>query len=295
MIRTVRTLGLCLGFAVSVAANALAQPAIRPDDSVSKFEGQRKKDYQALVFTGKDKQDMPFVLLQPSSERKGGAPLIVVLDGGRARSNGQQLRGFPMDLGRQASRREMPCFVLAPLGTGDWTTTRHDDVERQPLPKEPGDDMRLLLELVEHVAREYPVDRARITIVGNGVGGSGALEAAARRPDLFAAAAAYEPTAYTDLGKHLKDTPVMIVGLPVADEPSKKSEPDKKSGGRPKDSEPGNSNAAEDGEVAPARVSIDDTAKSLKAAGATRVTQRTAKWNEPDRLSIVNWMFRQKN
>ncbi len=51
-----------------------------------------------------------------------------------------------------------------------------------------GRSEQALLELLEHVFREYAIDRDRILITGFSMGGRGAWYNAARRPDLFTAA-----------------------------------------------------------------------------------------------------------
>ena len=55
-------------------------------------------------------------------------------------------------------------------------------------PKEPSEPMRLVLELIDAVRKDYPVDPKRIYITGLSMGGFGTWDVLARRPDLFAAA-----------------------------------------------------------------------------------------------------------
>jgi predicted peptidase len=119
-------------------------------------------------------------------------PLVVFLHGAgeRGADNERQLRhGIPQFAAR-ANREKFPCFLIAPQCPlnqrwveVDWSADRHTQ------PTEIGDAGRLTIELIEASLKELTIDPQRVYITGLSMGGFGAWDLIARRPDLFAAAA----------------------------------------------------------------------------------------------------------
>jgi predicted peptidase len=84
------------------------------------------------------------------------------------------------------------CFVVAPQTDQSWTPREGDDERFAPLVEEPDSGLtptaRMVLELVEALAEEYPIDTDRLIITGQSMGGGGVWYLLTRCPDMFAAA-----------------------------------------------------------------------------------------------------------
>ena len=135
---------------------------------------------------------LPYRLLQPeTSEAQRRYPLVVFLHGAgeRGADNEQQLiHGVP-EFARPERRAAEPCFLIAPqCPVGHrWVETDWGG-EAHTMAAEPSLPLRALLELLDRLPQELPIDLQRVYITGMSMGGFGAWEALARRPELFAAA-----------------------------------------------------------------------------------------------------------
>lgn len=137
---------------------------------------------------------MPYRLFRPA--RSGTLPLVVYLhgSGGLGSDNARQLGSGNMFGTRvwalPANQERFPCFVVAPQTDRGWA--KYGD----PAPGDSvaqvvdglGDGNRAALEVIEQVARTHPVDRQRIYLTGQSMGGLGVWNLLEHRPSLFAAA-----------------------------------------------------------------------------------------------------------
>lgn len=130
-------------------------------------------------------------------------PLLVVLHGGYGREVedgnilvdvAQYLLGSANGLLTPANRDAYPTFILLPhcrvgegcnFGSNEWASTGGANFQIQAQPSVAGGTA---LELIDHVLSTYPVDKRRVYITGNSMGGGGTWEFAARHPERFAAA-----------------------------------------------------------------------------------------------------------
>jgi predicted peptidase len=145
-----------------------------------------KKEYKA------DGKTLPYRLLKPDNyDPKKKYPLVIFLHGAgeRGSDNTKQLIHGVGDFCKEANRKEYPCFLIAPQCPDgkkwvevDWSADSHK------MPKEPSESMRLLLELIPQLQKEFSIDDKRIYVTGLSMGGYGTWDLVARRPDLFAAA-----------------------------------------------------------------------------------------------------------
>jgi predicted peptidase len=154
---------------------------------------------QEQIDGGDERLRLPFRVMMPegveSKQREGEVfPLVVFLHGAgeRGTDNGLQLKHGLREIARPSRRESFPAFVIAPQCPEgkrwvevDWT----ESAGAGTWPKEPGEVMVALLELVEQFAATHPVDRERIYLTGLSMGGYGSWYAAATRPDWFAAVA----------------------------------------------------------------------------------------------------------
>lgn len=117
-------------------------------------------------------------------------PLVVVLHHAGAERRLENIIDFNSEsIGRwldPATQQAHPCFVVAP-----WSGGRHwengDWKSIDPMTSEPSENAKRVLVLIESLCQKLPLDRERIYLVGQSMGGFGAWDLASRRPDLFAA------------------------------------------------------------------------------------------------------------
>jgi predicted peptidase len=144
------------------------------------------------TFTGAAGGKLPYRLLKPEPfVATTPYPLVVFLHGAGERGNdneAQLVHGVP-EFCTPQNRKKYPCFLVAPQcpknkkwADVDWTADSH---KLTPEPSEPG---ALVLELIEALRKEYPIDFRRIYITGLSMGGYGTWDLAMRKSDLFAAA-----------------------------------------------------------------------------------------------------------
>ncbi|HKB03670.1 MAG TPA: prolyl oligopeptidase family serine peptidase [Gemmataceae bacterium] len=175
---------LLLGAVIAIALFAFTRTAAAKDES----------PLQKHVYRSRDGKELPYRLLTPSTQRSDKKyPLVIFLHGAgeRGTDNEKQLvHGVPQ-FATNENQENYPCFLIAPQCPDgqkwvdvDWSSDSHQQ------PKEPADSGRLVLELIEASIKKLPVDPKRIYITGLSMGGYGVWDLLARRPDLFAAAAA---------------------------------------------------------------------------------------------------------
>ncbi len=117
-------------------------------------------------------------------------PLVIWLHGG-LRSNG---RGGPnMPTGafyRPEHQGKQPCFVLRPVAIKgkNWVSPRGAGSGSHRMPAKPAGSIVVLLELLEKVIEQAPIDTAGLHVVGASMGGYGVWDLISRCPRKFASA-----------------------------------------------------------------------------------------------------------
>lgn len=144
--------------------------------------------------THKSDWTMPYRLFRPNAP--GRLPLVVYLhgSGGLGTDNVKQM-GLGNIFGTRVwalpeNQKAFPCYVVAPQTDRGWV--RYGD----PSPGDSvarvvpglGDGARVAFELIDALAKEFPIDRQRIYLTGQSMGGAGAWHMLAQRPSVFAAA-----------------------------------------------------------------------------------------------------------
>ncbi len=134
-------------------------------------------------------------------------PLVLFLHGfeGLGRDNEKQISGMDF-AGTHAwvmphNQAAYPCFVLAPqcpVG-GLWAN---------PLTRKPTGHLRRAIALVEKLSVDLPIDRDRIYVTGQSLGGYGTWAAISYFPDFFAAAVPVCGGGRTARARFLVGTPV---------------------------------------------------------------------------------------
>jgi len=167
---------MLLGTKVVAAADAAA--------STGDFEPRTYKDAAG--------KSLPYLLLRPAGYEPAGGkkhPLLVFLHGAGERGDdnrAQITHGKPFFL---AAAKEHGCFVVAPQcprnarwAEVDWSAKSH------LMPEKPSEPMRLLMELLPTLAKEFTIDADRLYVMGLSMGGYGTWDAIQRYPGMFAAA-----------------------------------------------------------------------------------------------------------
>lgn len=148
---------------------------------------------KAMIFKNGEGRSMPYRLFVPDKLRdEQKYPLVLCFHGAAGRGEDNQARGSLAYkvLTSDAQQKKHPAFIVAPQCPQQRRWVDHHwgdgayDSEKVPV----SDEMTMALEILEHLANRFPVDRSRIYVTGRSMRGFATWDAIARRPDLFAAA-----------------------------------------------------------------------------------------------------------
>lgn len=167
---------------------ALAAPGPTPSpEQVALYEDR------VIRYTGGDYQDEAFHyrLLKPSEVVPGKKyPLVISLHGAgeRGDDNVAQLKYLPKWLADPDYRTKFPCFVFAPQCRTNkrWVEVPWSEAQSTPT-KEIGDQMAVVVAVLDQLEKELPIDSARLYLTGLSMGGYGSWDLAIRFPQRFAA------------------------------------------------------------------------------------------------------------
>jgi predicted peptidase len=174
---------------LALTAAVALSPAARAEDA----KGGAAAVLEKKTYTGSDGKVLRYRLLKPEGytpDTKTTYPLVVFLHGAgeRGDDNTAQLKHVVPEFLTPEHRRDHPCFLIAPQcpegqkwAEVDWSAATHKQ------PKEPSGPMKLLIELIPKLEKEYPIDAKRVYLAGLSMGGYGTWDLLARKPKLFAA------------------------------------------------------------------------------------------------------------
>jgi predicted peptidase len=154
-------------------------------------EGLEKK-YEARTFKGD--WVMPYRLFRPQAS--GKLPLIVYLhgSGGQGDDNLRQL-GLGNIFGTRVcllpeNQKAFPCYVLVPQSNRGWVRYDPAKLEKDELEmvRGPGQGVGMVLQIVNALRHEFPIDDRRIYVMGQSMGGAGTWNILSSHPKFFAAA-----------------------------------------------------------------------------------------------------------
>lgn len=194
---------LACALALSLPAAVSAQDQTKPSDAAPAPAATPREiaEGQTVVKKADGTVDATYRyrLVEPSSEAiakaDGKLPLVVFLHGSgeRGSDNTAQLKHFVGWTATEEFQSRAPSFVLAVQCPADETWTPIDlkgFTERGEFPKmqpEPTRALRAVMQAMDEIIATRPIDRDRVYLTGLSMGGFGAFELAARRPELFAA------------------------------------------------------------------------------------------------------------
>lgn len=166
---------------------------------------------------------MPYRLFVPkAAARPDKLPLVVWLHGGSAvgTDNSSQISSGGNEVGsrlwiRPDLQAKHPAFVVAPQSPPDQLWGVAASAKLTPYGQ-------LVIDLIDALAREFPIDRDRVYLVGQSRGGIGVWDLVTKRADVFAAAVPLCATGDPKKVAAAKDVKVWVfhgfkdVGMPVA-------------------------------------------------------------------------------
>jgi len=144
-------------------------------------------------YISKTTDTLNYRMLIPDWNTSRKYPLIIFLHGSgeRGNDNESQLNYGIVNLAQDKITSSYPAFIIAPQCplNMNWANIlpgkNGDDIRMLPSPSKP---MQLLIELVQKLKKDFPIDTNRIYITGLSMGGFGVYDAIERYPNLFAAA-----------------------------------------------------------------------------------------------------------
>ena len=138
-----------------------------------------KGDYRS-----KEGVEIVFWSMEPTQVERGKKyPLVLALHGRGGRTTAAT------ELGSDKFRDGFPCFVFAPVSTRKGHWIRPSELSEQGAKARGTAPMLpLALEALDEFIAAHPVDRDRIYVTGQSMGGAGTFGALALRPDFFAGA-----------------------------------------------------------------------------------------------------------
>lgn len=175
-----------------------------------------RERFEARQYEGSNGGKLNYRLLLPKNYKQGDEtkyPLVLFLHGAgeRGDDNRVQLIHGMGDFASDEIMEKYPAFVLAPQCPKDekwvnvdWSSDSHS------MPEQPSDAMRLTLQLIEHLRKDYPIDGARLYVTGLSMGGYGTWDALQRHPELWAAAAPICGGGDPNGATAMKDTPIWV-------------------------------------------------------------------------------------
>ena len=159
------------------------------DDPLELFEAR------SIAFSGGEyvNELFRYRLLRPASVDAGARyPLVLFLHGAdqRGDDNRVQIKHLGELMTTDEYRRRYKCFLLAPQCRAErpWVETpRAFDraAPRQP----PGPQMQVVINILDQVIRDFPVDTQRLYLTGLSMGGYGSWDLGTRLADRWAAVA----------------------------------------------------------------------------------------------------------
>jgi len=192
-------------FLVLIPHITIAQ--LSPEDSLitEKFE---LKNYQYVKGT----MDYRFFTPEVTSPTEK-YPLVLTLHGaGDDKTNWAQIRKQPLAYvwARDSNQQKHPCFIVSPRKkfSGRWVN-RHWKFGSYSLDSTPiSEGLKSVMEILDFVVKNYPIDTNRIYLTGLSMGGFGTWDLAMRYPDKFAAIGAMAGSADPTKAMLLKDLPI---------------------------------------------------------------------------------------
>lgn len=139
----------------------------------------RGAHFQQHEFKAKDGSTLAYWLMKPAQIEAGKTyPLVLTLHGRGGNTEAATV------LAGDEMRKKYPCFVLAPAVARKEVWAVPSDFRKLPGPER----ISAAVELVDQLLGKEPIDRSRVYVTGQSMGGFGSFGALAHAPETFAAA-----------------------------------------------------------------------------------------------------------
>ncbi len=187
--------------------------ALQADDELTKVYEAAKFESPAGMLLYRWMK--PAKLDSNASTGQGSAkyPLVIFLHGAgeRGDDNVAQLKHCAVEFTKAERREKYPAFVVFPQCPKNEKWAEVDWSQKEVrFPKETGKQMTLVLQLVDKIVAEQPIDKQRIYIAGLSMGGYGTWNAVGTRPDFWAAAIPVCGGADVEWASQLSKTPLWV-------------------------------------------------------------------------------------
>lgn len=180
-------------FAVLLPLLLLGLGCALPQGTFSATNLSPQQKFVPLVFKNDKGEELRYRFLKPLNFNPGKSyPLVFFMHGSgeRGSDNTAQIKNFLPQLCSDEMMFKYPCFVIAPQVPGDekWCAVKGWNQGVVIPPGEIARPLRLSLELIDSLQKEYKIDTRRMYVIGLSMGGYGTWDALWRRPGFFAAA-----------------------------------------------------------------------------------------------------------
>jgi predicted peptidase len=155
--------------------------------SLITVQAQTTDLFDKLVFE-REGRSLPYRLLKPvNPQALERFPLIIFLHGSgeRGADNEAQIKHIKNLFLDPHTRGKYPTYVLAPQCPKNELWAEHN--KDGSVKSQPTKPMRLVIDLIEQISKDYPIDPSRIYVTGVSMGGYGTWDLLARYPEKFAA------------------------------------------------------------------------------------------------------------
>jgi len=188
---------------LKLAENKKAQAKVKRDriraqearlkDELKKAQALVEARFSKEVYKNSTGEKLNYRKLVPTESQKNEVhPLVLFLHGKgeRGSDNESQLKHGLKLFAADEGMKGFPAIVVAPQCPKDqyWATTLDQKATTPRIDPRPTQSMRLVIELLDSMLLNEPVDPNRVYVTGLSMGGFGTFDLIARRPTLFAAA-----------------------------------------------------------------------------------------------------------
>lgn len=149
-----------------------------------------KDQFEVRTYKDADGKGLPYRLLKPVNyDPKKTYPLVTHLHGAGVRGTDNKAQMVDILKVFYDAQAKHPCFVAIPQcpGRAQWVNVPWGE-RSSTMPAQPSEPMRLAIEMIRALQKEFPVDANRLYITGLSMGGYGTWDAISRYPKMFAAA-----------------------------------------------------------------------------------------------------------
>jgi predicted peptidase len=169
--------------------------------------------FEARTFKS-DSGELKYRLLKPKDyDANQKYPLVIFFHGAgeRGDNNTAQLVHGMNNFASDEIREKYPAFVVAPQCPNDQKWADVDwGADKHTMAKEPSKSMKLSLELLAALQKEFSIDKDRLYVTGLSMGGYGTWDVIQRHPDMFAAAAPICGGGDTEGAKAMAKIPIWV-------------------------------------------------------------------------------------